>query len=147
MYKKILIATDGSDLSDKAADSGIELAALSGGELLALRVVPRYPVNYFEGGISLQAGEVAQVERQWTQAAQETVQAVAARAGARGVKAQGLTAQGDLVAEAIIAAAEKHGCDLIIMASHGRRGLTRLLLGSETTHVLTHSQIPVMVLR
>jgi nucleotide-binding universal stress UspA family protein len=147
MYQKILIATDGSELSDKAADAGIELAALSGGELLALQVVPRYPVSYFEGGINLQDADVAQVERQWAEAAQHHVQAVEARAAARSVKAKGLTVHGDLVAEAIIAVAEKHGCDLIIMASHGRRGLTRLLLGSETTHVLTHSHIPVMVLR
>jgi len=52
-----------------------------------------------------------------------------------------------MIAEAIIAAAKKHNCDFIVMASHGRRGLSRMLLGSETTHVLTHSDIPVMVLR
>ncbi len=147
MYQKILIATDGSDLSDKAADAGIELASLSGGELFALKVVPRYPVSYFEGGINLQDADVAQVERQWAETARQHVQEVEARASERGVKAKGLTVHADLVAEAIIAMAEKHGCDLIIMASHGRRGLTRLLLGSETTHVLTHSHIPVMVLR
>lgn len=147
MYQKILIATDGSELSDKAADAGIELAALSGGELLAVQVVPRYPVSYFEGGMSLQNADVAEVERQWAEAAHAHVKALEARAGARGVKAKGLTVHAELVAEAIIASAEKHGCDLIIMASHGRRGLTRLLLGSETTHVLTHSHIPVMVLR
>ena len=147
MYQKILIATDGSELSDKAANAGIELAALSGGELLALQVVPRYPVSYFEGGINLQDADVAQVERQWAETAQQHVQAVEARASARNIKAKGLTVHADLVAEAIIAVAEKHGCDLIIMASHGRRGIRRLLLGSETTHVLTHSQIPVMVLR
>jgi nucleotide-binding universal stress UspA family protein len=147
MYQKILIATDGSELSEKAADAGIELAALSGGELLALQVVPRYPVSYFEGGINLQDADVEQVERKWAEAAQQHVQAVEARASARRVKAKGLTIHADLVAEAIIAVAEKHHCDLIIMASHGRRGITRLLLGSETTHVLTHSRIPVMVLR
>ncbi len=147
MYKKILIATDGSELSNKAADAGIELATLSGGELLTVQVVPRYPVSYFEGGMSLQNADVAKVERQWAEAAHQHVQEVEARASARGVKAKGVTVHAELVAEAIIATAEKHGCDLIIMASHGRRGLTRLLLGSETTHVLTHSHIPVMVLR
>lgn len=147
MYQKILIATDGSELSVKAADAGIELAALSGGELVAVQVVPRYPVSYFEGGMSLQNADVAEVERQWAESALAHVKALEAQASDRGVKAKGLTVHADLVAEAIIAAAEKHGCDLIIMASHGRRGLTRLLLGSETTHVLTHSHIPVMVLR
>lgn len=58
-----------------------------------------------------------------------------------------MTSKSDLVAEAVIAAAKKYKCDLIVMASHGRRGVKRLLLGSETQHVLTHSQIPVLVLR
>lgn len=147
MYQKILIATDGSELSGKAADAGIALAALSGGELLAVQVVPRYPVSYFEGGMSLQNADVAAVERQWAESAHAHVKAVETQASARGVKAKGLTVHAELVAEAIIATAEKHSCDLIIMASHGRRGLSRLLLGSETTHVLTHSSIPVMVLR
>ena len=64
-----------------------------------------------------------------------------------GVEVKAVLAKSDLVAEAIIAAAKKHKCDLIVMASHGRKGLKRLLLGSETQHVLTHSHIPVLVLR
>ena len=64
-----------------------------------------------------------------------------------GVQAKGVTTHSDLIAEAIIATVNKHGCDLIVMASHGRRGISRLLLGSETTHVLTHSPVPVLVLR
>ncbi|MBF0781209.1 MULTISPECIES: universal stress protein, partial [unclassified Granulicatella] len=66
---------------------------------------------------------------------------------AQGVKVKPVVAKSDLVAEAIIAAAAKHDCDLIVMASHGRKGVKRLLLGSETQHVLTHSHIPVLVLR
>ena len=64
-----------------------------------------------------------------------------------GVKAKAVTVSSDLVAEAILAAARKHKCDLIVMASHGRKGLKRLLLGSETQHVLTHGEVPVLVLR
>ena len=147
MYQRILIATDGSELSYKAAENGIELARLSGGQVVALQVVPRYPVSYFEGGSSVPDSEIARIERQWAEGAQAAVEQVKALAEAKGVKAIAVTTHSDLVAEAIIAAAQKHDCDLIVMASHGRRGLRRLLLGSETTHVLTHSHIPVLVLR
>jgi nucleotide-binding universal stress UspA family protein len=147
MFKRILIATDGSELSQKAADSGIELAKLSGGHVVALQVVPRYPVSYFEGGATVSPSEIARIEKEWADIGQATVDKIKAQAAAQGVQATAVTAHSDMIAEAIIAAAKKHECDLIVMASHGRRALTRLLLGSETTHVLTHSDIPVMVLR
>ncbi len=147
MFKRILIATDGSELSKKAADSGIELAKLSGGHVVALQVVPRYPVSYFEGGATVSISEIARIEKEWADIGQATVDKIKTQAEEIGVKATALTAHSDMIAEAIIAAAKKQECDLIVMASHGRRGLTRLLLGSETTHVLTHSDIPVMVLR
>ena len=76
-----------------------------------------------------------------------TVEAVKASAELQGIQAKGVTTHSDLISEAIIATMNKHGCDLIVMASHGRRGISRLLLGSETTHVLTHSPVPVLVLR
>jgi nucleotide-binding universal stress UspA family protein len=72
---------------------------------------------------------------------------VAEQARAAGVEAKAVVVRSDLVADAVAAAAKKHKCDLIVMASHGRRGLKRLLLGSETQHVLTHGTIPVLVLR
>jgi len=68
-------------------------------------------------------------------------------AEAEGIKAKAVTVSSDFTAEAIVNAAKKYKCDLIVMASHGRRGMKRLLMGSETTHVLTHSHIPVLVLR
>ena len=149
MYQRILIATDGSDLSRKAVTSGISLAKLTGAELVALKVVPRYPVSYFEGGGSVAAAakEVAQIEQQWADDALAVAEAVKTSAEAAGVKAKAVIVTSDLIAESIIATAKKHECDLIVMASHGRRGLKRLLLGSETQHVLTHSHIPVLVLR
>ena len=70
MYKRILVATDGSTLSKKAVASAIELAATCGAELVALKVVPRYPQAYFEGSIPLSAEEIARVEAQWTDSAQ-----------------------------------------------------------------------------
>ncbi len=147
MYKKILVATDGSALSKKAVSSAIELAALCGATLLVLKVVPRYPQSYFEGGLALQATEISLVEKQWAEEGQAIVDAVQTLAESQGVRAKGITAKSDLVSEAIIAAAKKNKCDLIVMASHGRRGVKRLLLGSETQQVLTHSHVPVLVLR
>ena len=147
MYQRILIATDGSTLSRKAVDSGIEMAELTGAQIVALKVVPRYPVSYFEGGIALSVNNVANIEKQWAEAAQAVVAAVKAKAEAKGVKAKAVTHTSDLVAESIISVAKKNKCDLIVMASHGRRGLKRVLMGSETMHVLTHSHIPVLILR
>lgn len=147
MYRRILIATDGSALSRKAVDSGIDLAALAGAQIFALKVVPRYPVSYFEGGMALSLNDVATVEKQWADAALAVVEAVKVQAEARGIKAKAISHSSDLVAESIIATAKKYKCDLIVMASHGRRGLKRVLMGSETMQVLTHSHIPVLVLR
>ena len=73
--------------------------------------------------------------------------AVQKAGSAKGVTVKAVTVKSDLVADAVIAAAKKHKADLIVMASHGRRGIKRLLLGSETQQVLTHSQVPVLVLR
>lgn len=147
MYKKILVATDGSTLSRKAVESAISLAATLGAELVALKVVPHYPQSYFEGGLALQADEVSRVEAQWALDGQAIVDAIEKTAADKGVKTTALTTKSDLVSEAIIATAKKEKCDLIVMASHGRRGIKRLLLGSETQLVLTHSHIPVLVLR
>ena len=147
MYKKILVATDGSTLSKKAVNAAIDLAALCGAELVAVKIIPRYPQSYFEGGLALQAAEVSRVERQWAEEGQAIVDAVQEAALGKGVKAKAITVKSDLVSDAIIAAAKKQKCDLIVMASHGRRGIKRLLLGSETQQVLTHATVPVLVLR
>jgi nucleotide-binding universal stress UspA family protein len=147
MYKRILVATDGSELSSKAVQSAIALAALSGAALVALKVVPRYPRAYMEGSLPVDTQNIKKIEAQWAASAQAEMDAVRAEASAQGVSAKAVVAKSDLVAEALIAAAKKHKCDLIVMASHGRKGIKRLLLGSETQHVLTHSHIPVLVLR
>ena len=147
MYDKILVATDGSSLSKKAIGSAISLAALTGASLVALKVVPRYPQSYFEGGLALQAAEVGRIEKQWADEGQAVVDEVKKLAELQGVKTRPVTIKSDIVSDAVIATAKKHKCDLIVMASHGRKGVKRLLLGSETNQVLTHSHIPVLVLR
>jgi nucleotide-binding universal stress UspA family protein len=147
MYQRILVATDGSNLSKKAVKTAVELAALCGAELVALKVVPRYPQSYFEGGIALQPEEVRRVENQWADEGQAVVDAVKKTALGKGVTTKALTIKSDVVSDAVLATAKKHQCDLIVMASHGRKGIKRLLLGSETQHVLTHSSIPVLILK
>jgi nucleotide-binding universal stress UspA family protein len=147
MYKRILVATDGSTLSKKAVASAIELAALSGAELVAVKIAPRYPQSYFEGSLPLSASEVAKIEKQWTDAAQQVVDGVAKAGKAKGVSVKTVVVKSDIVSDALIAASKKYKADLIVMASHGRRGIKRLLLGSETQQVLTHAHVPVLVLR
>jgi nucleotide-binding universal stress UspA family protein len=147
MYKRILVATDGSKLSQNAVNHALSLADLTGAEVVALKVVPRYPQTYFEGGVALAVAEVARIEKQWQAEAMEVVNAVKAAGQLKEVKVKAVTAKSDLISDAIISTAKKQKCDLIVMASHGRRGIKRLLLGSETQQVLTHSHTPVLVLR
>jgi nucleotide-binding universal stress UspA family protein len=147
MYQKILVATDGSSLSKKAVRSAIDLASAIGAELTALYVVPRYPISYFEGGITVSTQDIARTEKQWADDGQAVVDAVQQAAEAKGVKARAMVSRSDLVAESIMSTAKKQKCDLIVMASHGRKGIKRILLGSETQQVLTHSTVPVLVLR
>ena len=97
MYKRILIATDGSTLSKKAVRTAIDLAASVGAELVALYVVPRYPVSYFEGGMSISPQDVARTEKQWADKGQAVVDAVQLAAQAEGVKARAVISRSDLV--------------------------------------------------
>jgi nucleotide-binding universal stress UspA family protein len=147
MYQRILVTTDGSSLSKKAVTHAIALAAVSGAELVALQVVPRYPQTYFEGGSALDMADIKRVEESWAAAGQAVVDAVKKAAAAKKVQAKAVVVRSDLVSDAILATAKKQRCDLIVMASHGRKGIKRLLLGSETQHVLTNTTAPVLVLK
>jgi nucleotide-binding universal stress UspA family protein len=147
MYTRILVATDGSTLSKKAITSAIALAALSGAELVAVKVTPRYPQSYFEGSLPLNQTEVSKIEKQWADDAQKMLDTVVKAGKAKGVSVKPVVVKSDIVSDAIIATAKKQKADLIVMASHGRRGIKRLLLGSETQQVLTHASVPVLVLR
>ncbi|BEP37194.1 universal stress protein [Variovorax sp. V59] len=148
MYKRILVPTDGSSLSEQAVATAIDLALLAGAELVSVTVAHLQPYGYFEGSMVLNQREIEASQEQVEQSAQRLVDAVRNAAIARGVRsAQAIVMKSNQVAEAIIATAKNQECDLIVMASHGRRSLARLLMGSETLHVLTHSHIPVLVLR
>lgn len=89
MYQRILVATDGSTLSKKAVTHAIGLAKLSGAELVALKIVPRYPRSYYEGGLMLPANDITKIEKQWATQAQAVVDAVVKSANAKGVSAKG----------------------------------------------------------
>ncbi len=147
MYQRILVTTDGSKLSQKAVAAAIKLAGLTGAELVALKVVQRYPQSYFEGGMALVGEDVKQVEKTWGDAAQKVVNAVKKTAEDAGIKTKAVVVRSDVVSDAILSTIKKQGCDLVVMASHGRKGIKRLLLGSETQHVLTHATVPVLVLK
>jgi len=146
-FQRLLVTTDGSRLSAKAVRTAIDLAAAVGGELVVLHVVPRYPTSYFEGGVDVTHTDIARIEKSWNDEGQALLDGVKERATAAGVQVRTALGHSDRVAEAVVAAARKHKCDMIVMASHGRRGLSRVLLGSETQHVLANATVPVLVLR
>ena len=147
MYGKILITTDGSPLSKKAVTNGLALAESLGSEVVIVRVVGRYMSSYFEGGYVLPSEDIERIEKQWSDEAQASLDVMKKLAIRVGVTAKTLVVRSNYVADAIISAATKSKCHLIVMSSHGRRGIKGILLGSETQHVLTHSKIPVLVLR
>ena len=147
MYQRSLVATDGSALSKKAVKHAISLAASTGASLVALKVVPRYPVSFFDGSATLSVETVSEAEKKWVTDAETQLDAVVKEAQSAGVKAKTAVVKSDLIAESIISAARKHKADLVVMASHGRKGLKRILLGSEALAVLTHSEVPVLILR
>ena len=99
MYKRILIATDGSELSEKAVEHGLALAALIGATAVALKVVPRYPRSYFEGGVPVDVNDIKRIETQWGDAAQAMVDGVKAQGSAQGVTVKAIVAKSDLVAD------------------------------------------------
>lgn len=147
MYRKMFVATDGSELSHKAVDSAIDLAALHGAELYALKVIPRVRQSFFEGATCLGEKEAKDLLASWRQDAENLLDVVVAAGKDKGVVVKPVVLSSDLVAEAIVKTAEELKSELIVMASHGHRGMKRLLLGSETANVLTHCSIPVLVVR
>ena len=147
MYKRIFLATDGSHLSHKAEHRAIAMAAAFHAELLVVKVVPHYIQTYFEGSFAVSDVDSKKIEEQWVQTAQKVLDKVQTEAAALGVNANTLVIKSDDIAQGLIDQAEQFKAELIVMASHGRKGIKRLLLGSETMAVLTHVKIPVLVLR
>jgi nucleotide-binding universal stress UspA family protein len=145
MYKKILVPTDGSDLSALAVTAAIDFARSNGGEIVAFSAAEPYPVMpMVEGAMVLDPGVDTEV---LLNLARSNVEQVALIAEEAGVPCTPATAFAVPAYEGIIKAATDHDCDLIFMASHGRHGLSKLLAGSVTQDVLAYSSLPVMVLR
>ena len=144
MFKRILISTDGSEISHKAAQSAVALARQSGGELFAISVKEPFPYSAISEMQPVPPQEFFDAQERIAAANVKTVLDAAAAAG---VTAVGVTVEALHAWEAILEHAGTQGCDLIVMASHGRRGVSALLLGSETQKVLTHGKLPVLVVR
>lgn len=147
MFKHILVPTDGSQLSQDTVRRAVAFAKEAGARVTAFFAKPEYPVTYFGEGALIDPTTPEKFAEMADQQASEVLAFVQEICSAAGVECQTASATSDIPYEAIIAAAEKAGCDLIFMASHGRKGISGLLLGSETNKVLTHSKIPVLVYR
>jgi nucleotide-binding universal stress UspA family protein len=144
MFKKILLPTDGSDLSARAISGAIDMAKNLGAKIVGLTVVEPYSYSSLS---EYRPESFEDYEARMNKVAEERLQAVTAAAKAAGVEIETRVARSFSPYEAIIEAAKTNECDAIFMASHGRRGLSAVLLGSETQKVLTHSTIPVLVYR
>ena len=143
MFKTILLATDGSDLSNKAAQSTVRFAKEHGSKIVGLSVATIYP--YFPIiGVEMPSSDFIDAINK---DAQKSVQIIATLASEAGVPAEVHVVEGMSTYEEILKAAEKYNCDAIFMASHGRRGLDKLMLGSEAQKILVHSKLPVTIFK
>jgi nucleotide-binding universal stress UspA family protein len=145
MFKHILIPTDGSDLSNKAIRYGIELAKASNAKVTGITVT--IPFHVFAMEPDMVTDTADSYKKRTSTAATKYLTHLKDAAAAIGVTCAVVHAEHEHPYIAIIDSASKNGCDLIAMASHGRRGITAVVLGSETVKVLTHSKIPVLVYR
>jgi nucleotide-binding universal stress UspA family protein len=144
MFKKILVATDGSALSQRAIDTAVALARPLGASLVGVTAVDGYPYT--------SVGEIdplvySEFQARAAAEAFDRLAALEAAAKAAGVTCEALSRQGAPPWRAILDTAAEQGCDAIVMASHGRKGVSALILGSETQHVLAQSTLPVIVVR
>ena len=145
MFKHILLPTDGSELSEAANQQGIRFAKSIGAKVTGLCVMPLQHPFFYETEIPMDALE--QAAKRYKELAETHLAAIEKEAKAAEVACEVVYEKNDYPYEAIIRVAEQKGCDLIMMASHGRRGVGAFLIGSETQKVLTHSKIPVLVYR
>jgi nucleotide-binding universal stress UspA family protein len=145
MFAHVLLPTDGSKLSEDTIRKGVQLAKSMKARVTGLCVVPKL---HFYNYDSETPGEIREkAEKECRTMAEAHLRFIRKAAEEAGVPCQMVSVTDDQPYEAIISAAEKHACDLIMMASHGRRGVKAVLLGSETQKVLTHSKVPVLVFR
>jgi nucleotide-binding universal stress UspA family protein len=145
MFKHILLPTDGSELSARAIQEGVRFAKSIGARVTGLCVMPQQHPFFYETEIPMNALEES--AKRYKELAYTYLAAIEKAGKDMGVSIDAVYEIDDSPYDAIIRVAEQKGCDLIMMASHGRRGVGALLIGSETQKVLTHSKIPVLVYR
>lgn len=146
MFKNILIPTDGSEQSQRAVRSGVELAKLHQARVTGIHVIPDYHLLIaYEGAFDPVTEE--RIEEEARTRAESYLAFVRRTAEEAGVPCDTVCETSDHPYDAILKTAEAKGCDLILMTSHGRKGLAAVLLGSETRKVLTHARVPVLVVR
>lgn len=147
MFKHLLVPTDGSQLSDAAVGRAVTFAKEAGARVTFFYAQPDFPMPIYGEGALIDPTTPEQFAKSAEQEARKILDKAKAAADDVGVVADTDTTVNEVPYEAVIDAADRHGCDLIFMASHGRRGIAGLLLGSETQKVLTHSKIPVLIYR
>jgi len=146
MYKHILIATDGSEIAQKGVDHGLSLAKNLDAKVMVVTVTEPFPI-YAGEGWALGPGDFERYDADQIKFAQELLAPIKASADRLGVTCETRHVPNRRPAEAILDTAAEEGCSLIVMASHGRRGLERLFLGSQTQEVVSRSSLPVLVVR
>ena len=145
MFKKILVPTDGTPLSDKVIAAAIEFARINpGSSIFGVSVIVPIPYSPFEG---LAGGNVKAHEKYMDDHANRYVELLKAAVDAAGIPCEVLVTKAPSPASEIVRVAQAYQCDCIFMASHGRKGLNRLFLGSETQKVLAQAEVPVLVYR
>lgn len=147
MYKHLLIPTDGSELSTQSLSSGVALARHLGATVTFLYVQPEFPLPIAGEGAMLAPESREEFAEGTLEQAERILKEAITAAQKEGVTADSMTEVSDIPYQVIINAAQTRNCDLVFMASHGRKGLAGLLIGSETHKVLTHCKVPVLVYR
>lgn len=147
MFKHILVPTDGSDLSQSTVKRAVSFAKEAGARITFFYAQPDFPMPIYGEGALIDPTTPEQFAKSAADEAKRILDHAKSKSDEAGVSADTDTVVNEVPYEAIIDAAERHNCDLLFMASHGRRGIAGLLLGSETQKVLTHSKIPVLVYR
>jgi len=145
MFQTILLPTDGSGLSERACKAGLEFAKINGSKVVVLSVAELYPLPMLPEASS--AADLTFYEDTMKEAAKKNVASVSAMATAAGVPYETVTVQSFNPYEEIVDTAKKFDCDLIWMGSHGRKGMNRILLGSQAQKVLAHTELPVLIYR
>ncbi|MBN8478485.1 MAG: universal stress protein [Burkholderiales bacterium] len=147
MYKHILLPTDGSPASERAAKAGVELARALGARVTAFFAAPAPTPVVYRGVVPVRLISPARHAKVVEQTAARLLGGVEALAKAAGVRCESIHVTSDFPADAIVEVAKRRKCDLIFMGSHGRRGFSGLILGSQTQRVLMQTKIPVVVYR